>query len=170
MQSFKPGQAHGQAIDFFQGSPIDPGSSTIASNSSTLLTKTRALVCFMLYEAADTPHKAVKNLPQRSLYNTCMMAEPHFNKSIADAALLVHITGAYNDPLQFPDLTVVCSERQWHCHKLILCAHSEWFKKACSGDFAEANQKTIELKDDDDVVLRASSTAMHMLTRFQSQT
>ncbi|KAK4901663.1 hypothetical protein LTR27_001435 [Elasticomyces elasticus] len=55
------------------------------------------------------------------------------------------------------DLTVICAERSWRVHKIILCAQSPFFAKACDGDFKasdldgpiEAETGVITLKEDD---------------------
>ncbi|KAK3659700.1 hypothetical protein LTR56_001063 [Elasticomyces elasticus] len=55
------------------------------------------------------------------------------------------------------DITVICAERSWRVHKVILCAQSPFFAKACDGDFKasgldgsmEAQTGVITLKEDD---------------------
>ena len=64
------------------------------------------------------------------------------------------------DQDEFSDVTIRVGERQFRCHKMILCQKSEYFQALCGpdGKFREADQDTIELKDDDpkavEVVLR----------------
>jgi hypothetical protein len=62
---------------------------------------------------------------------------------------------AFNDPLQYPDLTVTCLDRTWHCHRVILCNRSEWFRRACSGGFKEGGASTIAVKEDNLSALEA---------------
>jgi hypothetical protein len=33
------------------------------------------------------------------------------------------------------DLTIWCEGETHHVHKVVLCAHSPWFRKACTGEF-----------------------------------
>ena len=57
----------------------------------------------------------------------------------------------------YSDITVKFSGREIHCHKMIICMHSEYFKKLCGpgSQFAERNYKVIELKDDDPEAVEA---------------
>lgn len=56
----------------------------------------------------------------------------------------------YNEP-EYSDVTIQFSGRTVHCHKLVLCTKSDYFKKLCGpgSHFAEGNTKVIELKEDD---------------------
>ena len=55
-------------------------------------------------------------------------------------------------PGRFSDVTIKFGDDEVKCHKIILCATSEYFRALCGPDcqFAEANQRVIELKDDPD--------------------
>ncbi|KAL9533272.1 hypothetical protein SMMN14_02215 [Sphaerulina musiva] len=55
----------------------------------------------------------------------------------------------YNEP-EYSDVTIQFSGRTVHCHKLVLCTKSDYFKKLCGpgSHFAEGNTKVIELKED----------------------
>ncbi|KAI7199950.1 hypothetical protein D0869_05298 [Hortaea werneckii] len=53
------------------------------------------------------------------------------------------------------DLTIICQDRQWKAHKFLLCAQSEWFRKACAGPWKEGKEGTITLKEDDPQVIEA---------------
>lgn len=50
------------------------------------------------------------------------------------------------------DVIIKFHGREVKCHKIILCAASDYFKMLCGAEskFKEASQKTIELKDDED--------------------
>ncbi|KAK4544760.1 hypothetical protein LTR36_004009 [Oleoguttula mirabilis] len=61
------------------------------------------------------------------------------------------------------DLTITCKGREWEVHKVLLCAQSEWFQKACAGPFKEAEEKKIKLDDDDPEVVNAM---LHYLYNF----
>ena len=39
------------------------------------------------------------------------------------------------DADHFTDLTIICSEKKFKCHKVIVCAQSEYMKRACLGGF-----------------------------------
>jgi len=36
---------------------------------------------------------------------------------------------------KYSDVTVVCGERRWRVHKLVLCPQVSVFDKACDGDW-----------------------------------
>ncbi|KAI4266376.1 MAG: hypothetical protein L6R38_008785 [Xanthoria sp. 2 TBL-2021] len=58
------------------------------------------------------------------------------NKPSIESALLQSIKRFYDEG-QYTDLIIVCGEEELKCHKVILCAQSEYFKTACnnlSGD------------------------------------
>jgi len=40
----------------------------------------------------------------------------------------------FNSP-RFSDITVKCGERAWPAHKLVLCTQSDFFARACEGEF-----------------------------------
>lgn len=62
-------------------------------------------------------------------------------------SLLTVMTSAYNDNT-YSDVTIKFSEREIHCHKLVLCQASDYFKALCSPDskFVESGQGVIELQ------------------------
>ncbi|KAK3676934.1 hypothetical protein LTR78_003139 [Recurvomyces mirabilis] len=68
--------------------------------------------------------------------------------SASEAAILDGIAQAYKDK-EYADLEIICADKTWKAHKLVLCKQSDFFKKACSGDFKEGKQNKIELPDDD---------------------
>ncbi|KAK5740480.1 hypothetical protein LTR17_004517 [Elasticomyces elasticus] len=70
------------------------------------------------------------------------------------------------------DLTVICAERSWRVHKIILCAQFAFFAKACDGDFqasdldgpivdSEAETGVITLKEDDPSAVAATLDYMY---------
>ncbi|KAK5701414.1 hypothetical protein LTR17_022607 [Elasticomyces elasticus] len=60
----------------------------------------------------------------------------------------------FNNPLH-ADLTIRCMSREWHVHKIMLCAQSPFFAKVCEGRFREATENVITLRDDDPDVVAA---------------
>ncbi|KAI7467862.1 hypothetical protein D0860_01894 [Hortaea werneckii] len=60
------------------------------------------------------------------------------------------------------DVTIICQDRQWKAHKFLLCAQSEWFRKACAGPWKEGKSGRITLKDDPQVV----DALLHWLYNF----
>lgn len=56
------------------------------------------------------------------------------------------------DTDELSDITIKFSGREVRCHRIILCAASDYFKKLCGvgSRFRERGEKEIELKDDDD--------------------
>lgn len=66
---------------------------------------------------------------------------------------------AFNDRAKFPDLIITCNDRVWYCHKVVLCARSDWFQKACSGKFKEGGADTIAIQEE-------SSDALEVMLRF----
>lgn len=65
---------------------------------------------------------------------------------------------------KFSDLTVTCGYRQWHVHRAILCSRSGFFDGACSNAFLEAQNRVIDLSEDDeeavDQMIRCMSTTL----------
>ncbi|KAI7152919.1 hypothetical protein KC349_g8698 [Hortaea werneckii] len=64
---------------------------------------------------------------------------------------------------EYSDLAITCGERTWKVHRLVLCTQSEYFHKACNGPFTEAQDRKIDLSDDDVHVL---ATMLHYLYHF----
>ncbi|KAK5724597.1 hypothetical protein LTR15_004643 [Elasticomyces elasticus] len=56
---------------------------------------------------------------------------------------------------EFTDLIIKCDGRQWRVHRLIVCAQSPFFVKACAGIFKEATEGVITLKEDKPAVVDA---------------
>ncbi|KAK5740481.1 hypothetical protein LTR17_004518 [Elasticomyces elasticus] len=56
---------------------------------------------------------------------------------------------------EFTDLIIKCDDRQWRVHRLIVCAQSPFFVKACAGLFKEASEGVITLKEDKPSVVDA---------------
>ncbi|KAI7238339.1 hypothetical protein KC330_g2593 [Hortaea werneckii] len=61
------------------------------------------------------------------------------------------------DQKAFSDVTVRYDTNERKCHKLILCAKSDYFKELLGPgkQFVEAQQSTVELKDDDNAAVEA---------------
>ncbi|KAF7188247.1 hypothetical protein HII31_10532 [Pseudocercospora fuligena] len=49
---------------------------------------------------------------------------------------------------EFADFTIICGSKAYRVHRIIICAKSKYFKRACSGAFTEASKQKIELKED----------------------
>lgn len=63
----------------------------------------------------------------------------------------------------YADLEIVRQERTWKVHKFCLCAQSEFFPRACSGNFMEGMESKIHLDDNDPEVVDAF---IHYLYNF----
>ncbi|KAI1496418.1 BTB/POZ protein [Biscogniauxia marginata] len=50
---------------------------------------------------------------------------------------------------EYSDLVISCGGKYYKVHKAIVCPRSKFFAKACSGDFKEGRDGTIELPEDD---------------------
>ncbi|KAF2162826.1 hypothetical protein M409DRAFT_26682 [Zasmidium cellare ATCC 36951] len=55
---------------------------------------------------------------------------------------------------KYSDLTIECGESTWHVHRVVICAQSPFFDKACSNGFKETSSKLIKLEDDDPTIVR----------------
>lgn len=78
---------------------------------------------------------------------------PASNLTYADT-----ICSSFDNRATFPDLTVTLGDKSWLCHKMILSQRSQWFHKACSGNFKEGGAATIEVKEHDPHALEAALT------------
>ena len=43
------------------------------------------------------------------------------------------------------DLTIICGEREWKVHKLVLCLNSDVFKKMLQGEFKVSDNHSLDL-------------------------
>ncbi|OQO00438.1 hypothetical protein B0A48_13787 [Cryoendolithus antarcticus] len=75
-------------------------------------------------------------------------------KSSANTTLLA--TG------NFSNLTVVCCGREWLLHRSVVCMHSTYFMKACTGMFQEAQTRRIDLGADDPDLVHAMITFLYI--------
>ncbi|KAL9022026.1 MAG: hypothetical protein Q9185_000767 [Variospora sp. 1 TL-2023] len=55
----------------------------------------------------------------------------------------------YRDEDRFTDLTIVCHDHEFKCHKVIVCAQSSFFAAVCTNGFQECLTSKVELPDDD---------------------
>lgn len=55
---------------------------------------------------------------------------------------------------EFSDCVVKCGNKEWKCHKVILCLRSRWFNKALTGKFTEAMTGVVEVTEMDPDVLQ----------------
>ena len=60
------------------------------------------------------------------------------------------MTSHYNNE-EYSDVVIKSGQREFKCHKIIICSKSEYFKRLCgpSSRFAEAKQQLITLHDDE---------------------
>ncbi|KAF2459116.1 hypothetical protein BDY21DRAFT_267532, partial [Lineolata rhizophorae] len=57
------------------------------------------------------------------------------------------------DP-KYADLTVTCGTDVYRLHKSVVCPRSDFFAKACEGNFKEGRDSVIHLDDDDGLAVR----------------
>lgn len=63
---------------------------------------------------------------------------------VAHVRYRLHLGGKYSD------LTITCNNRQWACHRAIVCSRSGFFDGACSHQFRESQTGVIDLSEDDE--------------------
>ena len=74
------------------------------------------------------------------------MAAAYTAEKQADAASTTHYVPQFSGLLgsgKYSDLTVTCGPRGWKVHKGVLCLQSDFFAKACDGDFKVSNARPI---------------------------
>ncbi|QDS67614.1 hypothetical protein FKW77_004167 [Venturia effusa] len=62
---------------------------------------------------------------------------------------------------EFSDLTIICGNETHKVHKVVMCALSPWFVKACGGGFKESQSGEIKLEDDDPMAVKAMIDAIY---------
>lgn len=68
--------------------------------------------------------------------------EPDTNTpELADSAVLFSGYKSFYNSHAFSDFTVVCGERRWKVHKLVVSANSKYIHKACAGEFRASSSK-----------------------------
>ncbi|KAK4544759.1 hypothetical protein LTR36_004008 [Oleoguttula mirabilis] len=67
----------------------------------------------------------------------------HLEEPLLGGVERAYTTGDYADAI------VTCKGKTWKVHRLVLCSHSEFFRKAWGGEFKEAKERAIELPDDE---------------------
>ncbi|KAK5704552.1 hypothetical protein LTR17_021786 [Elasticomyces elasticus] len=79
---------------------------------------------------------------------------PHYEQTrdAANAALLTDLSTLLTSE-EHTDLKIMLGDRVWNVHKAIVCARSDFFAKACKGDFKEADDGVVEIHDDDPMVI-----------------
>ncbi|KAF2663575.1 hypothetical protein BT63DRAFT_122184 [Microthyrium microscopicum] len=60
---------------------------------------------------------------------------------------------SYLDTETFSDVVIECGERTWKAHRVVLCSASIWFRKALMGNFKEAGESKLVIRDEDPVIL-----------------
>ncbi|KAI9776086.1 MAG: hypothetical protein M1839_000599 [Geoglossum umbratile] len=69
----------------------------------------------------------------------------------------------YLNSAKYSDLIIRCEGREFKVHKIILCGQSKYFSTICDGDWKEAAENVIDLKEDDARVIEAM---LHFFYRF----
>ncbi|KAK5687188.1 hypothetical protein LTS10_001326 [Elasticomyces elasticus] len=79
---------------------------------------------------------------------------PHYEQTrdAANAALLTDLSTLLTSG-KHTDLKIKLGDRVWNVHKTLVCARSDFFAKACEGDFKEADDGIVEIHDDDPDVI-----------------
>jgi hypothetical protein len=73
-----------------------------------------------------------------------MMAEASSTDEKAEAAATTHHVPQFSALLgsgKYSDLTLTCGSRSWKVHKGVICLQSDFFAKACDGDFRVSNAR-----------------------------
>ncbi|GES66819.1 BTB/POZ domain protein [Aspergillus terreus] len=68
------------------------------------------------------------------------------------AAKLGRIARGFHLPDRYSDLTIVCGDREFPAHRLVVCPQSEYFARACDGKFKESSGR-IEIHDTDPILV-----------------
>ncbi|KAF2138115.1 uncharacterized protein K452DRAFT_311888 [Aplosporella prunicola CBS 121167] len=55
----------------------------------------------------------------------------------------------------FSDLRIHCKGSEWNVHKVVVCAQSDFFNRACVLDFKEKKENLINLREDDPNIVHA---------------
>lgn len=72
------------------------------------------------------------------------MAEASSTDKKADAAATTHQVPLLSGLLgsgKYSDLTLTCGSQIWKVHKGVMCLQSDFFAKACDGDFKVSNAR-----------------------------
>ncbi|KAL8915450.1 MAG: hypothetical protein Q9171_000014 [Xanthocarpia ochracea] len=57
------------------------------------------------------------------------------------------------ESVDFGDFTIACGESHWKVHRIVVCLHSDYFRKACQSVFKEGDSGFIQLKEENPVVI-----------------
>ncbi|PVH71125.1 hypothetical protein DL98DRAFT_471994 [Cadophora sp. DSE1049] len=63
-------------------------------------------------------------------------------------SLVESITRCFDDDT-YSDLTIVCGDRSWKVHRVVVCSQSRVLHAACMTGFKEAQTGVVDLDDDD---------------------
>lgn len=47
----------------------------------------------------------------------------------------------------FADAVIICGQKSWNVHKIIICSRCDWFRKALDGNFEEARTNTVTIPE-----------------------